>query len=256
VSKVLRWRYVPLERGAVKWLRWCRRFVKGHADTETSFRDGGSLRLAKRARVVWHQDILRKTAASFLMAKYQDAQKVSEWLGNSPNILKKHYRNLKTPEEAALFWAGFQRVKAVTKLPRTDNLPEKWSINDVSKKLAPLGRNPRQKELRQNENFTNLKQLTESKPDGSHFKAEPTAKEKQEMIERITGQDLPAGEKAKRFFELRGLYNRGQIGLQLAWNALSVANDPNSPAEIVLRTTLAKKGEYVRGRREKCRGGL
>lgn len=51
------------------------------------------------------QDILRHTAASYLLAKHQDAGKVALWLGNSPKILLTHYTELVTPEEAEQFFA-------------------------------------------------------------------------------------------------------------------------------------------------------
>jgi integrase len=50
-------------------------------------------------------DIMRHTAASYLMAILRDAGKVAEELGNSPGILLTHYRELVRREDAERFWA-------------------------------------------------------------------------------------------------------------------------------------------------------
>ena len=54
---------------------------------------------------IWPHDLLRHTAASYLLALHQDAGKVSLWLGNSPGILLRHYHELVSPEDCAKFWA-------------------------------------------------------------------------------------------------------------------------------------------------------
>ena len=50
------------------------------------------------------QDLLRHTAASYLLAKYEDAGKVSMWLGNSSKILLAHYHNPVSQADCAVFW--------------------------------------------------------------------------------------------------------------------------------------------------------
>jgi integrase len=52
----------------------------------------------------WPKDILRHTAASFLLARYQDTAKVSFWLGNSPAILMRHYYAPVSAEDCSAFW--------------------------------------------------------------------------------------------------------------------------------------------------------
>jgi integrase/recombinase XerD len=69
-------------------------------------------RFLRRARTAlnlsrWPQDVLRHTAASYLLAKYQDAAKVALWLGNSPKILMRHYHNPVTAEDSEKFWTIF-----------------------------------------------------------------------------------------------------------------------------------------------------
>lgn len=100
-SKVRQRRIVPLAAVAVEWLRL-----------------GGALPLKpstarRRLRAVrvalgwpaWPQDLLRHTAASYLLAREQDAPRVALWLGNSPAILLRHYRELVSKAAAAEFWA-------------------------------------------------------------------------------------------------------------------------------------------------------
>lgn len=52
----------------------------------------------------WPQDVLRHTAASYLIALHKDAARVSLMLGNSPKILLAHYHEPVTDEATAEFW--------------------------------------------------------------------------------------------------------------------------------------------------------
>jgi integrase len=52
----------------------------------------------------WPADTLRHTAASYLMALYEDVGKVSTRLGNSPEILLTHYHQLVTEADCKAFW--------------------------------------------------------------------------------------------------------------------------------------------------------
>jgi len=53
----------------------------------------------------WPKDILRHTAASMLMATWEDEGKVAATLGNSPSILHAHYRELVARAKAERCWA-------------------------------------------------------------------------------------------------------------------------------------------------------
>lgn len=52
----------------------------------------------------WTPDILRHTAASYLLALHQDAGKVSFMLGNSSKILLQHYHSPVKKEDMERFW--------------------------------------------------------------------------------------------------------------------------------------------------------
>ena len=53
----------------------------------------------------WPQDILRHSAASYLLARTQNAAQVAEWLGNSVDILRGHYKELVSTSDTNKFWA-------------------------------------------------------------------------------------------------------------------------------------------------------
>ncbi|MGA3266367.1 MAG: tyrosine-type recombinase/integrase [Verrucomicrobiota bacterium] len=105
-SKVRRRRTVPLNLTACAWLKTCR---QGKPDdpitpeTTTLRRHRRALRDA--TGIEWVQDILRHTAASYLLQQHQDAPLVAHWLGNSARILESKYKNIVTPQECKQFWA-------------------------------------------------------------------------------------------------------------------------------------------------------
>lgn len=53
----------------------------------------------------WPHDLLRHTAASYLLALHGDAGRVAMTLGNSAGVLLRHYHELVSPEDCARFWA-------------------------------------------------------------------------------------------------------------------------------------------------------
>lgn len=101
-SKVRRRRIVELEPKALHWL-------KAHAVCQgpvTPRQKRRKLRMlaAGMGWECWPKDILRHSAASYLMAKYRDSALVADKLGNSPSILLRHYRELVSAESATAFW--------------------------------------------------------------------------------------------------------------------------------------------------------
>ena len=60
--------------------------------------------LLRAAGLPRSSDILRHTCASYMMARDGDAGRVAGVLGNSPGVLLTRYRELVSPEDAALFW--------------------------------------------------------------------------------------------------------------------------------------------------------
>lgn len=104
-SKVRRRRIVQLQPIAVEWLRYALLMSSVLPMAPTTKR-----RCLRQLRdvlglEVWPQDVLRHTAASFLLAQVQDVGKVSLWLGNSPGILLNHYTGLVSRTDAERFWS-------------------------------------------------------------------------------------------------------------------------------------------------------
>jgi integrase len=102
-SKTRRRRIVPLEPVARAWLELCRQgtgLVQAYTVTQRRREV-----LCRASGVPWSHDLLRHTAASYLLAKHQDAGKVAFWLGNSPDILLRHYYQLVGADDCAMFWS-------------------------------------------------------------------------------------------------------------------------------------------------------
>ena len=100
-SKVRRRRLVYLEPAAVALLRLGGRLPVSRA-TRRRYQ---SFACAVLGFEEWSQDLLRHTAASYLLALHRDAGKVAFGLGNSPGILMRHYSELVGAEDATKFWA-------------------------------------------------------------------------------------------------------------------------------------------------------
>ncbi len=103
ISKVRRWRMVPIPANAAAWLRPTAKpegLVAPALPKVTRWRGTVPAWFGRRLK----QDELRHTAASYLLAREQDAGKVATWLGNSPAVLLTHYRELVSKEAAAEFF--------------------------------------------------------------------------------------------------------------------------------------------------------
>ena len=62
----------------------------------------------------WRQNALRHSFASYRLAQVQDAAKVALEMGNSPEKLFRHYRELVTPSAAATWFSIFPAPRIVT----------------------------------------------------------------------------------------------------------------------------------------------
>ena len=59
-----------------------------------------------RARLQpWPQNAMRHSYGSYRLAQCHDAARVSLEMGNSPQMVFAHYRELVKPKEAARYWA-------------------------------------------------------------------------------------------------------------------------------------------------------
>ncbi|MEO6739744.1 MAG: site-specific integrase [Chthoniobacteraceae bacterium] len=62
--------------------------------------------IGEKAGFGWRQNALRHSFASYRLAAVQDAPKVALEMGNSPQMLFKHYSELVTPDAATAWFAG------------------------------------------------------------------------------------------------------------------------------------------------------
>lgn len=104
--KTRRRRVVECMPAAVAWLRFARDHGLGRLDMSHATRRRALRRICQALGLKgWPQDVLRHTAATFLLAELQDAGKVAHRLGNSAGVLMRHYIGLVTRQQAAEFWA-------------------------------------------------------------------------------------------------------------------------------------------------------
>lgn len=109
-------RYVPIEPALAEWLKLCigkpiisknnRRklarlkqsigFKGGIADNKQRERD------AEMGE--WQADTLRHTYGSYLYASVQDVGNVASKMGNSPQVVQRHYRRAVKAKDAKTFW--------------------------------------------------------------------------------------------------------------------------------------------------------
>jgi integrase len=95
-AKTRKRRVVTIAPNALEWMR-----LGGCLPAQNL----GKMLSLRRAVGRWGADILRHTAASMMLQRDQDAARVSLQLGNTPQVLFGHYRELVTAAECAAFWS-------------------------------------------------------------------------------------------------------------------------------------------------------
>lgn len=119
ISKTAAHRYVPMTETLLAWIQpgakaagpvapsnLYRRLGKYHATlAEKGEKDG-------RPSVVWKNNALRHSFASYAMAKEEDAARVALWMGHtSPKVTFDAYRERVTPEAAEAWFAVIPRAE-------------------------------------------------------------------------------------------------------------------------------------------------
>ena len=104
-SKKGQHRYVSLHPTAVAWLRYAKKLK-----SELPISDCALRRVRDRLCVTlgwpeWPQNIGRHTGASYALAHSRNALAVTEDLGHTDKVLRRHYRRAVRQETAAEFWA-------------------------------------------------------------------------------------------------------------------------------------------------------
>lgn len=99
-SKVRQRRIVPIPENAIQWLECCQRDNKPLGAVRWKWIGD----IERGTGLQWQNDILRHTAASYLLAKHEDCGKIARWLGNSADVLLKHYTELVSAEDCLAYW--------------------------------------------------------------------------------------------------------------------------------------------------------
>lgn len=105
VTKTRRPRLVHLEPAALQWLRLAKEQgsrLPWHPSLRCHRLKGLRTYLGFKE---WPHDIMRHTFGSYYVELHQSLEKASLEMGNSPEIIQRHYRELVRPEECRLFWA-------------------------------------------------------------------------------------------------------------------------------------------------------
>lgn len=99
VAKKRRMRLVQLSENAVEWLAAYRSTGPIHFE-RMRFDE-----IREAAGVTWAQDILRHSFGSYALAANENGALTAMQMGNSQDVLFRHYRELVTKKEAEKFWA-------------------------------------------------------------------------------------------------------------------------------------------------------
>jgi integrase len=100
-SKVRARRIVPLSPNAVAWLKTC----VPHGKPLGAIGYKWIHSIERNLAIEWHNDILRHSAGSYLLSKFEDVGKVARWLGNSPAVLLRFYTELVNKEDCERYWS-------------------------------------------------------------------------------------------------------------------------------------------------------
>jgi site-specific recombinase XerD len=109
-SKIRRRRVVHLDPKAIAWLKACRSTEHRRNKPIGSMSKRWKRLLLRHCGIVWGPDLLRHSAASYLLAKHGDVGKVARMLGNSADVLLNHYIDLIDPADCRRFWFWKPRV--------------------------------------------------------------------------------------------------------------------------------------------------
>ena len=104
-TKVRQRRIVSCEPTVMVWLDWCRdhkvEMPLSHYARRNDQRD---LRLVL-GLTEWPKDVLRHTAATYMLLLHKSAPQVALNIGNSPEILLRNYRGMVADPDPTAFWA-------------------------------------------------------------------------------------------------------------------------------------------------------
>jgi integrase len=119
-SKVKETRTVPIEDNLLAWFSAYKGERKGFVTDQKNLRKrqqalrvslGYKLNGKNEEAAEWVEDILRHSYGSYWLAKYKDRAHLAENMGNSVQVIKKHYKRPVATSEVAKFWEILPKAK-------------------------------------------------------------------------------------------------------------------------------------------------
>lgn len=141
-SKIRRRRIVDLHPTVAAWLRHLAKQTGPIGPAPTMLRRQRR-KIRDAAPIPWTQDVLRHTAASYLLAHHKDTQRVCLMMDHSPATLFRHYRNLVTDADCKRFWALVPKTEAAKSMPTVPQAPAKAAKKRATSKPDAKNRTPR-----------------------------------------------------------------------------------------------------------------
>jgi integrase len=123
ISKTGRRRLIPIEPCLAEWLKRCRKPVGPVIVLSRNQNDYEFEKVTKTAGFAkWPNNALRDAFCSYFYEKTASADRTADAAGYSIEILKKHYRELVSPEATAKFWAIYPNKSGKAEIRLSEKL--------------------------------------------------------------------------------------------------------------------------------------
>ena len=103
-TKTGRKRFVTMQPNLIEWLKPHRR-DSGRVVDPVSFRRQNAAAKAVAGLKTWPVNVLRHSFGSYHLAQFANLNALALEMGNSPEVIEKHYRQAVRPREAHRYWA-------------------------------------------------------------------------------------------------------------------------------------------------------
>src|SRR5262249_28055722 len=97
-------RFVRIQENLHEWLQPCRE-LRGHVAPQGNFRELFDAAREAAGITKWPTNALRHSFGSYHLAHFNDVNALALEMGNSPEMIFAHYRELVRPKEAARYWS-------------------------------------------------------------------------------------------------------------------------------------------------------
>ena len=104
ITKTNRRRMPPIPENALEWLRSCRGVPGASLGISPDVYRRHLENAAKAAGIAWSENLLRHSFGTYRLSLTKNAAQVCEEMGNSVAVVRAHYANTCTPEDARAFF--------------------------------------------------------------------------------------------------------------------------------------------------------